>query len=356
ASPTYTQATWTTDVIPPGTTGISFGLNLIQNGTLVTDDYALYNTVGAPDAGAPSVVSTSRLSGVDRYATAVEVSKSGFAPGVARVYVATGYNFPDALSAAPAAARAKSPVLLTDQGTLPDVVRDEIRRLKPAQIVVVGGAPSVSEAVFAQLKALAPAVRIAGDDRYATSRAIAKDAFGTTGARTAYIATGTNFPDALAAGPAAARYDGPILLVPGNATTLDAATRALIEELGITQVRIAGGTPSLSAGIEAGIRDTRGVTAVSRFAGADRLATAAAINRDAFPTGDTIYLAMSTNFPDALVGSALAGLQGRPLFLTQTQCTDQGVLDGIKRMGATKVVLLGGTPSLSEAVARLAPC
>lgn len=44
----FTQATWTTPTIPSGMTGLSFGLNIFGNGTLVTDDAEMYDSVGAP--------------------------------------------------------------------------------------------------------------------------------------------------------------------------------------------------------------------------------------------------------------------------------------------------------------------
>ncbi|WP_229054680.1 polysaccharide deacetylase family protein [Aeromicrobium sp. Leaf350] len=55
ASSSYTEAAWTTPAIPAGMTGISFGLNLFSNGTLVTDDAAIYDTVGAPAVAASAV-------------------------------------------------------------------------------------------------------------------------------------------------------------------------------------------------------------------------------------------------------------------------------------------------------------
>lgn len=45
---TFTEAVWTTPEIPPGMTGLSFGLNVFSDGSLVTDDYAIYDSVGAP--------------------------------------------------------------------------------------------------------------------------------------------------------------------------------------------------------------------------------------------------------------------------------------------------------------------
>jgi len=55
---TFTQATWTTPPVPAGTTGLSFGLNVFSNGTLVTDDYAIYDTVGAPAVSSAAVTAS----------------------------------------------------------------------------------------------------------------------------------------------------------------------------------------------------------------------------------------------------------------------------------------------------------
>ncbi|TPW92666.1 cell wall-binding repeat-containing protein, partial [Schumannella luteola] len=122
-----------------------------------------------------------RLGGSDRFAMAVSVSQEGYPdPSSNRpdtVYVANGLNFPDALSAGPLAA-GSGPLLLVTPFSLPDVVRDEIRRLGPAHILIVGGPASVGDDVAAQLGALAPDVqRVSGADRYAVSRALAVRGF-----------------------------------------------------------------------------------------------------------------------------------------------------------------------------------
>lgn len=354
ASATYTQAAWTTPAIPAGTTAIAFGLNLIQNGQLITDDYALYDSVGAPPVTAPPTpITVSRLAGADRFATAIQVSKQ-FAAGVARVYVANGWNFPDALSAGPAAAHFSSPVLLTEQGSLPATVKAEIQRLKPATIVVVGGANAVSDTVLNQLKALGTTVRIGGADRYATSQLIAQNAF--TSATTAYVASGLDFPDALASAPAAARFAGPVLLVPGTSGAIDSGTVAVLKKLGTTTVKIAGGVLAVSPGIENSLKTSFGATAVNRFAGTDRYGTAVAINRDAFAKSDTVYLATGTGFADAIVGGALAGTKTGPLYLTPSTCVIGTVGTEITRLSATKAVLFGGEAVLSNSVQQMVPC
>ncbi|MET1044823.1 MAG: cell wall-binding repeat-containing protein, partial [Microbacteriaceae bacterium] len=335
-------------------TGISFGMNLISTGTLTTDDYAVYNTVGAPPVTGTTPVLTSRVAGQSLYDTAIEVSRA-FTPGVSRAYVAFGGNFPDALGASAAAAHFGAPLLLTPTDSLANGLAAELTRLNPTQIVVVGGNLVVSNAVFAQLQAIAPTTRVAGNDLYATSRAIALDAFGTGGATTAYLATGAGFADASAAAPAAAHFNAPVIVVRGTDSNIDAATGATLTTLGVTTVKIAGGNIVMSTAMENALR-TRPGTTVQRHWGQSQYDTAAAINLDAFATSATVHLAVGTNFPDALVGSALAASRNAPLYLTPTACLEQGARAGITRLGATQVVLVGGPLVLSAAVANLTPC
>ncbi|MGX5681820.1 cell wall-binding repeat-containing protein [Schumannella luteola] len=293
-----------------------------------------------------------RLAGSDRFATSVAISKSGFAPGVAVAYVASGLNFPDALGAAPAATLLGGPLLLTDPSTLPSSVAGELRRLAPQRIVVVGGTPSVSNAVLTALQAIAPTERIAGGDRFETSREIVANAF--TSSTIAYVSTGLNFPDALTASAAAGALDAPVVLVNGGASSADAETVELLQSLGVTSVRIVGSSSSVSSGIQSSLASAG--FAVERLAGADRYQTAVAINQQVFPTASTVYLASGVGFPDALAGAALAGSKGAPLFVSTTGCIPRPVEAAITRTGATKVILLGGTPTLTAAVASFERC
>jgi hypothetical protein len=94
-----------------------------------------------------------RLWGHDRYATAAAISAASFA-SASTVYVATGLVFPDSLAAGPVAGRGPGPVLLVPPTSLPPAVAAELRRLNPAQVVVVGGAGSVSDEVLAAIRAI----------------------------------------------------------------------------------------------------------------------------------------------------------------------------------------------------------
>jgi hypothetical protein len=156
----------------------------------------------------------SRLSGTDRYATAVAISSATFnAPPVQVVYIAIGTNFPDALAGGPAARKAGGPVLLIAPGSIPQSVKDELTRLQPANIKVLGGPSVIPDSVVAELGSFTAGsvTRLAGPDRYATAAAIVQDAFaGYSGL--VFVAFGGNFPDALSGGAAAAAADAPIVL------------------------------------------------------------------------------------------------------------------------------------------------
>src|SRR5690606_26064184 len=122
----------------------------------------------------------------------------------------------------------------TASNALPGVVAAEIERLDPDEVIIVGGTGAVSAAVansVANLDGDPDVIRIGGSDRYATSRLLIDFGFGDDGADTAYIATGSGFPDALAAGPAAAHFGGPVVLVPGEGSSVDSPTLAMLTDL-----------------------------------------------------------------------------------------------------------------------------
>jgi len=183
---------------------------------------------------------TTRQSGSDRYSTAAAISAKHFDAGAAVAFVATGEDFPDALTGGPAAAALGGPILLTQKTKLPSATISELKRLKPKRIVVVGGTGVVSEAVEKALASYTAGEvsRLAGADRYSTGGAISRAAF-KPGVPVAYIATGLNFPDALAGGAAGAFKDGPVLLVAGG--TIPKATAAELTRLKPRSIIVLGG-------------------------------------------------------------------------------------------------------------------
>jgi putative cell wall-binding protein len=196
-----------------------------------------------------------RLAGADRYATAAAVSAAGFSPGVAVAYVATGLNFPDALAAGPLAARTGGPILLTTPDHLPAATSAELARLRPAAIVVLGGAGSVSDAVAASLRGYAGSggvTRLAGADRYATAAAVSASHWPADSPVTVFVATGETFADALAAVPYAAALKVPLLLTSPSALSPPTASEFL--RLDPTEVIVLGSTGSIASRVVLEIR------------------------------------------------------------------------------------------------------
>lgn len=319
--------------------------------------WRIYSTwFGSPTTTVPSGVATSRFEGSDRFVVSAGVAAQFTAPAPV-VYIANGMDFPDALSAGPAAGSLGGPLLLVQPTVIPPSVALELARLKPARIVIAGGPSSVSETVLTQLKAYSPTVtRIDGPNRYAVSRGLALDAFGAAGAKRVYLATGRTFPDALSAGAAAGAKDAPVILVDGKQPTLDAETAQTLASLKATQIVIAGGEASVSAGIQAALSALPGVTEVTRYGGEDRYIVSAALNRAELGPSATMYLALGSKFPDALSGTPLAVVNGAPLYVTPGDCIPPSILDDIRLKGVKNVVLVGGVGSLTARIEEYAGC
>lgn len=302
----------------------------------------------APPPPPPSVA-ISRYAGADRYATAAAVSAANFAPGTGLAYVATGANFPDALAAGAAAAHTGAPVLLVSQLSIPAATAAELQRLRPHRIVVVGGSSIVSDSVANQLLTYATdrtVSRIAGASRYETAAKVSANAF-PAGAPVAYVATGQDFPDALAGVAAAGADGGPVLLV--SSTQVPTATANELVRLHPGRIVILGSTGVVATSVGTALRSfTSG--SVQRLAGASRYETAAAISAGTFGSADTVFLATGANFPDALGGGPVAGAVPGPLLLVTAASIPSAAANELRRLDPDRVVVLGGTGAVSDAV------
>jgi len=309
--------------------------------------------------GVPSFADfLSRLAGATRYETAAAISRSQFATGdiatgvngVPVAFIATGTNYPDALAGGPAAAAAGGPILLVSPNGIPAATSAELLRLNPGRIVILGGSAVVSNGVQALLNDYTPGTvtRLAGANRYATARAIAQGTFSAP-VDTAYIASGVNFPDALAGAAVAARDGAPVLLVQPNMIPSDTAAALMALDPG--RIVVLGGPAAVSDFVLSRL-DLFTAGSVTRQSGANRYETAIAISSNNFPAGsaDTVYLATGTNFPDALAAAAVAGLNGAPLLLVPAGDTvPANVMAEIQRLGVLNIRILGGTSVVSPA-------
>ena len=280
-----------------------------------------------------------RWAGADRYKTAARISSIAYAPGVSAVCVASGENYPDGLAGAPVAAIKRSPLLLTRTDALSTATAAELVRLKPRDIIILGGPSAVSERVATQLKALTPApvMRWAGRDRYSTAAAIAALNFQGRADLGSFVASGQGFADALAGAAAAGSRQQPLLLtVPSSLTP---STAHAMRQLKVQGARILGGTSAVSTRVEQQLTELVPEGTI-RLAGRDRYATSTAISAKTFPDGSVVaFIASGLDFPDALAGAAVAGMAGAPVLLTSPNSLSPSVVAELKRLKLSKIII-----------------
>ena len=317
--------------------------------------------VGEPRIGlSKAPLAALRIDGDDRYETAALVSERYF-PASWSAVIATGEDFPDALSASALAGALECPLLLTRKDVVPDVVLDELARLGVDSVWLVGGEDVIAPAVFDQLEDLGMTVqRVSGPDRYATAKHVAYWVMDIVNSapigqwrKTAFFVRGDEFPDALAVAPHAYAAKIPILLVRPDsvpAHTEEAVTFCYIDD-GI----IVGGTNAVSAATATEIGNLLG-DAAERWDGADRYATAVECATRGVSRGwldyDAIGVATGTNFPDALGGGAACGHYGSPLVLTAPTYvpTSVDIFFTQRRYDFGGMTVFGGTAAVSDPV------
>jgi putative cell wall-binding protein len=330
--------------------------------------HANYQTLTSPVVGVPPEVldldlqmtplstagyperAVARLAGTGRAETAAEISRTSFAPNARVAFIATQANFPDALAGGPAAALGGGPILLTGRDAIPAATVTELQRLRPQRIVVLGGGSVVSDGVLQQLGQYATTAagvsRLSGPDRFATAAEVSKATF-PPGVRVAYVATGTAFPDALTGGAAASRNQGPVLLVQRDA--IPAATVAELQRLAPKRIVVLGGTAAVSDAVLAALQAyTTG--SVSRTSGPDRFATASAVAATFPSPSPTVFIATGSNFPDALAGVPVAGLQRAAILLVPGTSIPTQVRTELARLKPHRIFVLGGEAVVSRAV------
>ena len=257
-----------------------------------------------------------RFAGQHRFDTAAKIAQGSEFGAVTNVVMATGDNFPDALAGSYLAGALTSPILLTRRDSLPSETTTVLAGLQAKSVTLLGGTSAISGAVEDDLRRRGLDVRrVAGTTRYETAAAAARQAalaaaIGTVASKkTAFVATGEAFADALAAGPASFAGKLPILLTTRD--SLSAPTKQAIQDLKIEQVIILGGTNAVGVGAEGELRSTPGVTGVARIVGADRTQTATGVAQFALDnlgfTDDHINLARGDDFADALAGGPHGG-------------------------------------------------
>jgi putative cell wall-binding protein len=326
---------------------ISVGSIALNVGTaVVSGNITLHAYTGAGTGSLATAVTIAtvtstvvyRLSGADRFATAIAVSSLQFpAAGAAAVVLARADDYPDALVGSALAAARGAPLLFTSGSALNVATQSEIQRVLAAgrTVYLLGGTSAIPASVATTLTSLGYLVtRYAGTDRYGTALAVANALGNPT---TVLLATGTDFPDALAAGPAAAHVAGVVLLTAGTVLPSSVATYLTAHPGKVYAI----GGPAASAD-----------PAATVLVGSDRYATAEAVAATFFTAPATVGVASGATFADALAGGSLLAHSNGPLLLSDPgvlSATTNSYLAAVKPT-VTAAFVFGGPAAISNAV------
>jgi len=188
--------------------------------------------------------------------------------------------------------------------------------------------------------------RLSGADRYSTCLAVSRQNFAH--AETVVIATGADFPDALAASALAGLYKSPLLLTKPDA--LPSGLTAELARLGCDEVVIVGGAKAVSASVEKALASA-GYPLKARLAGTDRYDTAARVYRHIVAAGGTNgatvpFVVRGDSFPDALAASPFAWREVRPVLLVRPTSAPAPTMSIISGYGINTIIVIGGTSAV----------
>ena len=308
-------------------------------------------TGAASSAAVVSKVAGTPISGSDRYDTNYQVNKANMTAGKP-VFVVTGTDFPDALSIGPVSGMLNGTIVLASPSGIDSRLLALVKSRAPSAVYVVGGRGVVSDVVVQQIESATgkTAKRISGKDRYETSAAVFDVFFKDRSFGAPFIASGADYPDALAAAAAGGALKRPVVLVPGTSKSgsLPSSVAKTIKAKGVKSVVLVGGTGAISSTVASNVK-AQGFS-VERASGSNRYQTNTAVNDYVSKQGsgtavEGLWVASGQGFADALSATAVAGSASQRLVLSNGNCLPSpSVSSWVNGTGSkiTKISLVGG--------------
>lgn len=259
-----------------------------------------------------------RIAGKNRYESAAKISREQFT-NAKKVIVVNAQKYADALSAT-TLSDGKYSILYTEKDSLPTATRNEIQRLNPVEVYLLGGQQSISAGIENILKKYSNKVtRIAGRDRYETSAKVAA----MSKKKNVVIASGENFSDPLYASSYAYSNNAKILLSSGKTLSRETRDYLLRNKSSIGKVTVVGGGQSISSATVRYIQSVTGKN-VSRISGRNRYDGSVKVANSM--KKDKVFIASGEDFADALAISPLAQKLNAPILLSSKGKLDTSVI------------------------------
>ncbi|MEG2789567.1 MAG: cell wall-binding repeat-containing protein [Romboutsia sp.] len=323
------------------------GLNL--NDYNVTQEYIISNTQSINTYMRKASAPVEKLIGDNRFETAVKISKQGWENGSNKVILVSGNAIADGITATPLATTCDAPILLTNKDQLPQSTKDELARLNPSDIMIIGGDSVISTRLENELKSLTGSnvLRISGNNRYETSLKIAKEIDSYHDVEKIFIANGFKGEvDALTIAAKAGQDKQPIIL--SEKTKLPESTYNWLKNENLKNAYFIGGESNLTTDVIHQVanivKPTSGSVYNNRVYGKDRYETNAKVMAKFYPNQnlDSVLVAKGDILVDALTAGPLAAKMNSPILITNTDSVSDYHKENLSTKTADVVYQIGG--------------
>lgn len=301
---------------------------------------------GGNSSDSTSNVTVKKLKGTDRFETAIKISQSGWTKSDTVVIVnGEDKSMVDGLTATPLASVKNSPILLSSNEKLPQKTVEELKRLNPSKVIVIGGNNSMPNSVVEAIKAVNSKIsvqRISGDTRYQTSINIAKEIDKTNNVSKLYIGAGNGEADSLSIASLAGKEKTPIVLTQKDG--VDNEAEQFIKSNKVSNIYFIGGVEKISnKAIEQVGKIANKDISNNRVAGQTRQETNAKVIDKFYSQSklDGVVVANQDKLIDALAVGPLAAKNNSPVILA-TNTLDKSQESSLKGKNSSKLFEVGG--------------
>ncbi|MFL8632669.1 cell wall-binding protein Cwp10 [Clostridioides difficile] len=301
---------------------------------------------GGNSSDSTSNVTVKKLKGADRFETAIKISQSGWTKSDTVVIVnGEDKSMVDGLTATPLASVKNSPILLSSNEKLPQKTVEELKRLNPSKVIVIGGNNSMPNSVVEAINAVNSKIsvqRIGGDTRYQTSINIAKEIDKTNNVSKLYIGAGNGEADSLSIASLAGKEKTPIVLTQKDG--VDSEAEQFIKSNKVSNIYFIGGIEKISnKAIEQVGKIANKDISKNRVAGQTRQETNAKVIDKFYSQSklDGVVVANQDKLIDALAVGPLAAKNNSPVILA-TNTLDKSQESSLKGKNSSKLFEVGG--------------
>ncbi|MCK3711460.1 cell surface protein [Clostridioides difficile] len=301
---------------------------------------------GGSSSDSTSNVTVKKLKGADRFETAIKISQSGWTKSDTVVIVnGEDKSMVDGLTATPLASVKNSPILLSSNEKLPQKTVEELKRLNPSKVIVIGGNNSMPNSVVEAIKAVNSKIsvqRIGGDTRYQTSINIAKEIDKTNNVSKLYIGAGNGEADSLSIASLAGKEKTPIVLTQKDG--VDNEAEQFIKSNKVSNIYFIGGIEKISnKAIEQVGKIVNKDISNNRVTGQTRQETNAKVIDKFYSQSklDGVVVANQDKLIDALAVGPLAAKNNSPVILA-TNTLDKSQESSLKGKNSSKLFEVGG--------------